>query len=244
MTPRDRAVLPAKAAERIEASLETARLSRRDREEVADELAAHVEDGLASGRNIEAILADFDDGDPARTGVLIGRSIRRRRRAETAPVRAMGLLVAAVAVVYAGIFARLHTASPERTWPSPSAAVAAWRAPHESERAAFETVLASMYSKGEDGRLTAAGLRAYQAWKGKAKPSFWSIALEPAYFPSPAPRGDVRREFERFLRLAQDRSDRAFEVERDALLADRGRALRFVALQIPLERLSQARRNR
>ncbi len=97
-----------------------------------------------------------------------------------------------------------------------------------------------MYTEGEDGRLTAAGLRAFQAWKGKTVPSLWSVALEPAYFPNPARRGEARREFERFLRLAEDPGP-AFEAEREALLGDRGRALRFVALQIPLERLTAAR---
>ncbi len=98
-----------------------------------------------------------------------------------------------------------------------------------------------MYTAGDDGRLTAAGLRAFQAWKGKTRPGLWSVLLEPAYFPNPARRGEVRREFERFLALAEDASGRAFEIEREALLADRRRALRYVALQIPLDRLAAAR---
>ena len=98
-----------------------------------------------------------------------------------------------------------------------------------------------MYTAGDDGRLTAAGLRAFQAWKGKTRPGLWSVLLEPAYFPNPARRGEVRREFERFLALAEDASGRSFEIEREALLADRRRALRYVALQIPLDRLAAAR---
>jgi hypothetical protein len=231
--------LPAQASERIAASLEAARLPRRDREEVAAELAAHLEDGIASGRDLDELLRAF--GEPARAGALIGRSIRRRRRARHPALRALQAFTLGIGIVYVGLFARLHARAPERTWDSPAAAAAAWRgSAWESERAAFETVLASMYTEGEDGRLTAAGLRAFQAWKGKTAPSLWSVALEPAYFPNAARRGEARLEFERFLRLAEDPGP-AFEAERDALLADRSRALRFVALQIPLDRLAAAR---
>ena len=232
--------LPAEAAERIEANLRVAGLRDRDRADVATELAAHIEDGLAEGRDIQSLLHEL--GDPTLTGALIGRSVRWRRRAREAPLRLAAWFAAAIAIFYGGIFARLHAGSPEKTWASPAAAAEAWRQSNGSERAVFETVLASMYTAGDDGRLTAAGLRAYQAWKGKSDPSAFSIALEPAYFPNPAPRGEVRREFERFLSLARDESSRAFELERDALLADRGRSLRFVALQVPLERLSARRR--
>ena len=240
MTAREGPDLPAEAAERIEASLRVAGLGRRDHADVAAELVAHIEDGLAQGRDVEPLLREL--GDPGLTGALIGRSVRRRRRTRAAPLRLAALFAAAIAILYGGIFARLHAGSPEKTWASPAAAAETWRQSNGSERAVFEMVLASMYTVGDDGRLTAAGLRAYQAWKGKSDPSAWSIALEPAYFPNPAPRGEVRREFERFLSLARDESSRAFEVERDALLADRGRSLRFVALQVPLERLSARRR--
>ena len=232
------AALPQRARERIAASLDAARLRRADREEVAAELAAHIEDGLESGCNLEDLLRDF--GEARGAGALIGRSVRRRRRARFPALRAAKTFTLAIAVAYAGLFARLHARAPERRWESPAAAAAAWRSAHESERAAFETVLASMYTEGEDGRLTAAGLRAFQAFQGKTAPSLWSIVLEPAYFPNPARRGEARREFERFLRFAEDPGP-AFETERDGLLADRGRALRFVALQIPLQRLAATR---
>ncbi|MET0619665.1 MAG: hypothetical protein ABW056_05265 [Thermoanaerobaculia bacterium] len=241
MRPREESAepaLPARATRRIAASLDAARLRRGERDEIEAELAAHLEDGLDSGRDLDALLEDF--GEPLRAGALLGRSVRRRRRTRSPVMRAARLFTLAIAVVYAGLFARLHTRAPERGWESPGAAAAAWRLPHETERAAVETVLASMYTEGEDGRLTAAGLRAFQAWKGKTAPSLWSVALEPAYFPNPARRGEARREFERFLRLAEDPGP-TFEVEREALLGDRGRALRFVALQIPLERLAAAR---
>gem|GEM_PF-3640922 len=236
--PPETAALPRRARERIAASLDAARLRRADREEVAAELVAHIDDGLECGRGLEDILRDF--GEARETGALIGRSVRRRRRARFPALRAAKTFTLAIAVVYVGLFARLHARAPERQWESPAAAAAAWRAAHESERAAFETVLASMYTEGEDGRLTAAGLRAFQAFQGKNAPSLWSIALEPAYFPNPARRGEARREFERFLRLAEDPGP-AFETERDALLADGRRALRFVALQIPFERLAATR---
>ena len=242
--------LPASAAERIAASLDAARLRGADREDVAAELAAHVDDGLESGRSLEDLLRDF--GEPATAGVLIGRSVRRRRRARHPLLRAALTFTVVVAGLYATLFARLHLREPEQPFESPSSAAAAWRAANSGadERAAFERVLASMYTEGEDGRLTASGLRAFQAWKGKtgktgktgeASPSFWSIALEPAYFPNAARRGEVRREFERFLQLARDGSSPAFEIERDALLEDPARVLRFVALQIPLDRWSAER---
>jgi hypothetical protein len=230
--------LPARASERIAASLEAARLRRREREDVEAELAAHLEDGLQSGRDLDALLHEF--GEPAAAGELIGRSVRRRRRARFPALRAARLFTIAIAIAYAGLFARLRLGAPERTWDSPAAAADAWRSEHASERAAFETVLDSMYTGGEDGRLTATGLRAFQAWKGKTDPSLSSIALEPAFFANAARRGEVRREFERFLRLAEDAGP-ALEVERHALLSDRGRALRFVALQIPLDRLAARR---
>lgn len=232
--------LPARAGDRIAASLDAAGLRRKDREEVAAELAAHLEDGMESGRDLDQLLREF--GEPATAGALIGRSVRRRRRARQPLLRAAKVFTLSVALVYAGLFARLHVRAPERPFASPSDAVAAWRgSAREGERAAFETVLASMYTEGSDGRLTASGLRAFQAWNGKTEPGLWSVLLEPAYFPNPARRGEVHREFERFLALAEDPSSRAFEIEREALLADRRRAFRYVALQIPLDRLAAAR---
>ena len=232
--------LPPEASRRISASLDAARLRRRDREDVAEELAAHIEDGLDSGRDLDALLHEFDFGEPESAGALIGRSVRRRRRARFSGLRAAMAFTLAIAAVYAGLFARLRLEAPERTFESPAAAAAAWRSQHANERAAFETVLDSMYTAGEDGRLTAAGLRAFQAWKGKTDPGLASIALEPAFFSNAARRAEARREFERFLLLAEDPGD-GFEGERAALLADRHRALRFVALQIPLDRLAALR---
>jgi hypothetical protein len=232
--------LPPEASRRIAASLDAARLGRRDREDVAAELAAHLEDGLESGRNLEDLLREFDFGEPEAAGALIGRSVRRRRRARFPALRAAMAFTLAIAAVYAGLFTRLRLGAPEKTFDSPAAAAAAWRSEHANERDAFETVLDSMYAGGENGRLTAAGLRAFQAWKGKTDPSISSVVLEPAYFSNAARRGEARREFERFLRLADDPGP-AFERERAALMADRGRALRFVALQIPLDRLAARR---
>ena len=237
---REVPALPAKAAERIAASLDAARLPRRERDDVAAELAAHLEDGLAGGRDLDALLRDFDFGSPEAAGALIGRSVRRRRRARHPWLLAAKVFSLAVAVAYAALFARLRLGEPGTRWDSPAAAAAAWRGDHASERAAFETVLDSMYTPGEDGRLTAQGLRAFQAWKGKTDPSLSSIALEPAFFSNAARRGEVRREFERFLQLAES-PGAAFEEERAALLSDGARALRYVALQIPLERLAARR---
>jgi hypothetical protein len=235
--------LPGAANDRIARTLDAARLGQRDREDVGAELAAHLEDALESGRELDALLRDFDSGEPAAAGALIGRSVRRRRHARIPLLRAGMALTLGIAVVYAGLFARLRLGPPERTWDSPASAAAAWRADHADERAAFETVLNSMYTRGENGRLTAAGLRAFQAWKGKTgrtAPSLASIALEPAFFSNAARRGEASLEFDRFLRLAELPGP-DFEIEREALLSDRSRALRFVALQVPLDRLAARR---
>lgn len=109
-------------------------------------------------------------------------------------------------------------------------------------RSAFDALLAAMYSAGEDGTLTAAGLRVYQAWKGKLEPGAWAAMLEPAYFPNPARRGEVRRELGRFVRLAAERNSGAFERERDVFVASSRRTLRFAALEIPLAHLAEVRR--
>ncbi|MGH9368135.1 MAG: hypothetical protein ACRD3M_10725 [Thermoanaerobaculia bacterium] len=107
---------------------------------------------------------------------------------------------------------------------------------------AFRNLLSSMYTPGEDGRLTASGLRIFQAWKGKSDPGLAAIVLEPAYFLDPARRGEVARELDRLLALAAaDRRDRAFDRERRLLEASSRRTLRYVSLQIPLEHLSSAR---
>ena len=152
--------LPNAAQERIARTLDAARLGRRDREDVAAELAAHLEDGLDSGRELDALLHDFDFGAPDAAGALIARSVRRRRRARYPVLRAASVFTFAIAIVYAGLFVRLRLVAPEKTWRSPAAAAAGWRAPHASERSAFETVLRSMYTGGEDGRLMRAMLTA------------------------------------------------------------------------------------
>ena len=110
--------VPETAVERIAASLDAARLRRADRDE----------DGLESGRDLEDLLRDF--GEAREAGALIGRSVRRRRRARFPALRAAKTFTLAIAVVYVGLFARLHARSPERRWESPAAAAAAWRSAH------------------------------------------------------------------------------------------------------------------
>jgi hypothetical protein len=307
--------LPRPAAERIADSLGQARLSRGDADDVARELETHFRDGLARGRRLESLLQDF--GDPALAGTLIGRGVRRRRRAANPAAFALRIFSLAAAAAYLASFARLHVAGPEtpavRTperrlealaaWsaaapaiaervergrrliaeardaaregeeelsrrkraealdtarqiargPSPAHDLAALRLAAETGlaapdlawrpvkvRGAFRELLARLYTPGDRGRLTAAGLRLYQAWKGKTEPGLAAILLEPAYFPHAAGRAEAAREFERFLALAAD-PEPAFERERASLDASAWRSLRFVALAVPLEHLAAVR---
>jgi hypothetical protein len=307
--------LPQQAAERIRDSLGQARLARSDAEDVARELEAHFQDGLARGQRIESLLQDF--GDPALAGTLIGRGIRRRRRHANPAAFALRIFSLAAAGAYLASFARLHVAGPEtpavRTPERRSEALAAWsmaapgiaesaarargliaeardaarrgeeelsrrrraealdaaleisRGPSpahdlaalrlaaetglpapdlawrpEKVRGAFGDLLARFYTAGDRGRLTAAGLRLFQAWKGKTDPGLAAILLEPAYFPHAAGRAEAVREFERFLALAEEPGP-AFERERASLQASAWQSLRFVALAVPLEHLAAVR---
>jgi hypothetical protein len=319
--------LPAPAADRVAASVREACLSRSDEEDVARELTAHFEDGLARGRSLEDLVGNF--GEPAMAGALIGRGIRRRRQPARQALRLAEIFALLVLSVYLISFARLHLREPEasadaagdwriealapwsqsapalaepaaRGWTLVAAARDAARAgdralaaknlnraldvareiatgPHpahdlaalrlaaetllaakelpgglglraagiawrpEKVRAAFADLLASMYTRGEEGRLTASGLRIYQASKGKTAPGLLAIVLEPAYFPYPASRPEVSSEFDRFLELAADDRQPAFERERRHLASSAWRSLRFVALVIPLDYLASVR---
>lgn len=110
-------------------------------------------------------------------------------------------------------------------------------------RVASEELLSAMYmSDAHGGRLTASGLRIFQAWKGKTEPGLAAFLLEPAYFSRPARRREAAEQLERFLSLAAaSPSDRRFEKELERLESSPLRALRFVALSIPLDHLSAAR---
>lgn len=338
--------LPRPAADRVAESLAASGLTRSEADEVARELSAHFEDGLARGRDLEALLRDF--GDPALAGPLIGRSVRRRRRAGRPALRLAEAFSALVLAAYLVSFARLHARAPEADanaareggrqalladWsgaspalaaelqrgrsrldaarleasrgqggeaagallgavaiaraisegPSPAHDLAALRlageaaseaagisAAHPVEfspsdlaridsglaalrtkpiawgprkvRSAFQVLASSMYTGGDRGRLTAAGLRLYQAWRGKTEPGLAALLLEPAYFPDPARRGEAVAELERFLELAGgDPFADAFERERRLFEASSWRTLRYAPLQIPLDHVAAAR---
>ncbi len=338
--------LPSPAADRVAESVAASRLTRREADEVARELSAHFEDGLARGRALDDLLREF--GDPALAGPLIGASVRRRRRAGRHTVRLAEAFTALVLAAYLVSFARLHARAPEAAmdahnkgsrhallaaWsgagpspeaeirygrsrlaaardlasrglgseaagalldavataraisagPSPSHELAALRlaaeaasaavdlpAAHsgdfspsararmdsgiaalrtnpiawrpEKVRAAFHDLASSMYTAGEGGRLTAAGLRLYQAWKGKTRPGLQALLLEPAYFANPARRGEAVAELDRFLDLAGgDPEETGFERERRLFEASSWRTLRYAPLQIPLDHVSAAR---
>jgi hypothetical protein len=91
-----------------------ARLWRRERQDVAEELAAHFLDGLSAGRRPGELASEF--GDPESAAVLITRARRRMRplvwRAWIAMVRAGALSVILALVVYAVSVFRLYSAAP------------------------------------------------------------------------------------------------------------------------------------
>ena len=337
--------LPGLAIDCVSGSLRKARLRGRQEEEVARELAAHFEDGIASGRRLEHLVRDF--GDPVFAGALIGRGVRRRMHAGRYALRLAQTFALLVLAAYLVSFARLNAGPPQidvapagegargeallpwslaepslaaalsrgrelvadarrearigktsgaaerllgalgaardiargpfpahglaalrlageaaaaaellRTDPSSLAALDAsgiaelWEATRTGEiawsppkvRTAFHALLSSMYTHGDSGRLTAKGLRIFQAWKGKTDPSLAAFLLEPAYFSHPAGRGEVIREFDRLLALAaSDPWDRAFEREKELLDSSSWRSLCLVSLAIPLSHLAATR---
>jgi hypothetical protein len=75
------------------------RLWRLEKAEVADELIAHFDDGLAAGETAEALVASF--GDERRAAQLIRRAKRRGRPLAWQGVRALGWAFVALLVFYA-----------------------------------------------------------------------------------------------------------------------------------------------
>jgi hypothetical protein len=96
----------------VERTLDSARLRGAQRDRVARELRAHLEDALGDGRSIEEIAADF--GDPALVGALLrSHPPMVRSRASDAAIR-VAVTAAAVAslvigLTYASTAARLET---------------------------------------------------------------------------------------------------------------------------------------
>ena len=101
-------------------------------------------------------------------------------------------------------------------------------------RVAFRELVSAMYTDDGrgDGHLTAAGLRIFQAWKGKAEPDLKALLLEPAYFWWPASRRELVFEFDRLLDVAiADRG--AFSHELLRFEDSPGWRLRYLPLENP-----------
>jgi hypothetical protein len=151
MTDRER------LADAVARTLRTARLPRRERGDVERELAAHFDDGLASGRPAADLIAEF--GDPVVAGALIRRGARRRRRSHAPLLHGARLFTLAVLVAYVAAFARLHVGTPEiGRLESPSArrdALAAWSGDSERNRALESRALALVAAGDRDGAACA-----------------------------------------------------------------------------------------
>jgi hypothetical protein len=108
------AVLPPLLGELVERVVRRTRLWRRERTEVARELVAHFEDGLAAGVGAEELVASF--GDPVQAARLIRRAKQRNRpltwKAMKFTERAIGALVLLALVVYAVQAVRIYGGRP------------------------------------------------------------------------------------------------------------------------------------
>lgn len=69
--------LPVEIEKVVTQVVRRSRLWRRERVDVAEELIAHFQDGLAAGRTVEALLRAF--GDPLTAAKLIRRAKKRNR---------------------------------------------------------------------------------------------------------------------------------------------------------------------
>ena len=90
------------------------RLWRLEKADVARELCAHFQDGVAAGRTSQQLIADFGDAQTAAN--LIRRAKKRSRhwawRSALRTAQAFGLLVAILVLAYGVSAARVFSASP------------------------------------------------------------------------------------------------------------------------------------
>lgn len=108
------AELPAALAALVRMTVKRTRLWRVERVDVAPELIAHFQDGLAAGATAESLAATF--GDPAQTARLIRRAKRRARPWLYRVVEALGhawlVLIGLLVVLYGVGAARLYLDPP------------------------------------------------------------------------------------------------------------------------------------
>lgn len=94
------------------------RLWRCEKVDVAHELIDHFGDGLAAGQSPDELIEAF--GDPRQAARLIRRAKRRNRplfwRAWSRAIQAAGWTLAALVVVYVGLFVRFVRGKPNIAW--------------------------------------------------------------------------------------------------------------------------------
>lgn len=141
--PHERPRLPPELATLVSETVRRTRLRRSERRAVDAEFTAHFLDGLASGETVATLRESF--GEPR----VVARMVRRMVRAKRGPVdRAFGVALrgaflgtAALALIYAGLGARVWFSSPTiaidpaervaRLTPAVDSDAAAW--PHYRE---------------------------------------------------------------------------------------------------------------
>jgi hypothetical protein len=115
-------------------------------------------------------------------------------------------------------------------------------------RAGYRDLLDRVYSgKAGDARVTARGLRVLQALRGKSRPGFAAIVLEPAYFARPARRGEIEAEIDVIAadvegagRALSDGGVARLQARQASLDSEPLRALRYYPIAVTLPRLAEA----
>lgn len=107
--------LPDPVAQRIATIVRSTRLWKSEQSDIARELIAHAHDALAAGGTPEEIAKTL--GDPANVAPLLRRSARRKRpwhwHARHRALEGVGVALLALIGVYAVLFIRFNTGSPE-----------------------------------------------------------------------------------------------------------------------------------
>src|SRR4051812_46721261 len=106
----ERAELPSEIGDAVRQVVRRTRLWRREKVEIATELVAHFQDGLAAGRSADDLLQTFGDRDVAAR--LIRRAKRRARPLMWRLLYFGGLTVLILMAVYTGLGFWMSTSRP------------------------------------------------------------------------------------------------------------------------------------
>lgn len=113
-TPVASTALPAVLEMFVQDVVKHTRLWRREKREIARELAAHFADGLECGLTPDQLIADF--GDPGRAALLLRRAAKRNRpwpwQAMRFSIRAMVAFIFCLVGLYAVLTLRFYLARP------------------------------------------------------------------------------------------------------------------------------------